>query len=162
MLLSVSSTMGIVFDVVIIALLVIFGLIGLRKGFFKSVISLFSTIVVLVISILCAGHLARLINKIYDFTGLIAGKLCTGIASMGTFYSEVQTGVSGKELVNQIPSSTNGFLKKLMSYVLEPLSAGDVEGLSVAEIVSGAFASIIMLIISAIILFNIFSLLSIS
>ena len=154
MLLSVSSTVGMVLDVLIVALLVIFGFIGFRKGFFKSVLSLFSTIVVVVISFLCAGHLAKLINKIYDFTGLIAGKLCGGIASMGTFYSQtIPEGVSGKDLINSIPASTNGFLKKLMSYVLEPLSAGDVQGSTVAEIVSGSFASIIMLIISAIVLF---------
>ena len=154
MLLSVSSTMGVLFDVLIIAILVIFGLIGLRKGFFKSVLSLFSTLVVIILSIAFAGHLAKLINKIYDFTGLIAGKLCSGIASMGAFYSEtIPAGVSGKDIVNNIPSSTNGFLKKLMSYVLEPLSAGDIEGATVAEIVSGSFASIIMLIISAIVLF---------
>lgn len=154
MLLSISSTMGIVFDVAIIAILVIFGLIGLRKGFFKSVLSLFSTLVILIISIFGASYLAKLINKIYDFTGLIAGKLCTGIASMDPFYSQaIPEGVSGKDLVNSIPASTNGFLKKLMSYVLEPLSASDVQGATVADIVSGAFASIIMLIISAIILF---------
>ena len=154
MLLSVSSTMGILFDVVIIAFLVIFGLIGFRKGFFKSVLSLFSTLVVIIISIACAGALARVVNKIYDFTGLIADKLHGGIASMGAFYSEtIPAGISGKDLVSAIPASTNGFLKKLMSYVLEPLSASDIEGLTVAEIVSGAFASVIMLIICAIVLF---------
>ncbi|MBQ8522236.1 MAG: CvpA family protein [Clostridia bacterium] len=154
MLLSVSSTMGIVFDVIIVAILAIFGLIGLRKGFFKSVLSMLSTLVVIIISIFCAGHLANLINKIYDFNGLIADKLSSGIASMGAFYSEtIPAGVSGQDLINNIPSSTNGFLKKLMSYVLKPLSASDVQGATVADIVSGSFASIIMLIICAIILF---------
>lgn len=154
MLLSVSSTMGVVFDVAIVALLVIFGFIGLRKGFFKSVISILSTLVVLIISILGAGWLARLVNKIYDFTGLIAGKLCEGIASMGAFYSTpIPEGVSGADIIQAIPSSTNGFLKKLMSYVLKPLSASDIQGATVADVVSGAFASIIMLIISAIVLF---------
>lgn len=154
MLLSVSSTMGVVFDVLIIAILAIFGLIGLRKGFFKSVLSLFSTLVIIIISIAFAGHLANLVNKIYNFTGLIAGKLSKGIASMGAFYSEtIPAGVSGKDIISNIPSSTNGFLKKLMSYVLEPLSASDIEGATVAEIVSGSFASIIMLIICAIVLF---------
>lgn len=154
MLLSVSSTMGVVFDVVIVAFLVIFGLIGFRKGLFKSVLSLFSTLVVIIISIACAGWLANIVNKLYDFTGLIADKLNAGIASMGVFYSQpIPAGVSGKDLVNSIPASTNGFLKKLMAYVLEPLSAGDVQGATVADIVSGAFASIIMLIICAIVLF---------
>lgn len=154
MLLSASSVSGIAIDVIIVALIAIFAIIGLRKGFFKSVLSLFSTIVVLVISILGAGLLAKLINKIYNFTGLIGDKLCKGIAGMGEFYSkEIPAGISGAEIVNSIPSSTNGFLKKLMSYVLNPLSASEIEGATVAEIVSGSFASVIMLIISAIILF---------
>ena len=40
MLLSVSSGVGIAVDVAIIALIVIFALIGLHKGFFKSVLSM--------------------------------------------------------------------------------------------------------------------------
>ena len=154
MLLSVNSVVGITIDVLIVALVAIFALIGLRKGFFKSVLSMISTLVVIIISIIFASPLAKLINKIYDFTGLLAGKLCSGIASMGSFYSEaIPEGVSGKDHVNSIPSSTNGFLKKLMSYVLEPLSAGDVQGSTVADIVSGAFASIIVTIVAGILLF---------
>ena len=154
MLLSVVSVAGIVFDVLVIGILAIFGLIGFKKGFFKSVISMLSTIVVIIISIFCASPLARLLNKFYDFTGLIGRGMCKGIASMGAFYSQpIPEGVSGADLVNSIPSSTNGFLKKLMSYALNPLSAADVQGATVADIVSGAFASVIMLIICAILLF---------
>lgn len=154
MLLSVVSVAGIVLDVAVIGLLVIFGFIGFKKGFFKSIISMLSTIVVIIISIFCASPLARLLNKFYDFTGLIAKNLCNGIASMGAFYSQpIPEGVSGADLVNSIPASTNGFLKKLMSYALNPLSAADVQGATVADIVSGAFASVIMLIISGILLF---------
>lgn len=154
MLLSISSTVGIALDVIIVAMLVIFGFVGFKKGFFKSILSIFSTIVVLIISFFGAGPLARLINKIYDFTGLMAGKICAGMADMGTFYTQtIPDGMTGKEVADSIPASTNGFLKKLMSYVLDPLSASDIEGATVAEIVSGAFASIIMLIISAILLF---------
>ena len=154
MLLSVSSVSGIVIDLVIIALVAILALVGLRKGFFKSVLSMVSTLVVIIISIIGARHLAGLINKIYDFTGLIAGKLCKSIAGMGSFYSEIiPEDVSGKDIINSIPSDTNGFLKKLMSYVLEPLSASEIQGTTVADIVSGAFASIIMSIIAGILLF---------
>jgi uncharacterized membrane protein required for colicin V production len=154
MLLSISSNVGIAIDVAIIALVVICALIGFHKGFFKSVISMISTFVVLIISILGASPIAKMINKIYNFTELIAGKLCKTIASMGTFYSEpIPEGVSGSDIINNIPSSTNGFLKKLMSYVLKPLTAKDIQGETVADIVSGAFASIIMLIISGLVLF---------
>jgi len=149
-----ASTVGVAIDVAIIALIVLFAIIGFHKGFFKSVISMISTVVVIIVSIVFASPLANLFNKIYDFTGLIAGKLCKAIASMGTFYSQtIPEGVSGKDIVNNIPASTNGFLKKLMSYVLNPLEASEIQGATVADIVSGAFASIIMIIISGIILF---------
>lgn len=154
MLLSISSVVGIAIDVIIVALLLIFGFIGFKKGFFKSILSLFSTLVVLIISIFCASPLAKLINKIYDFTALLAKPLCKAIAGMGSFYSHpIPDGVSGADIVSNIPAGTNGFLKKLMSYVLKPLSASDIQGATVADIVSGAFASIIMIIISGILLF---------
>lgn len=154
MLLAMSKTIGIAIDVIIVALVVVFAFIGLRKGFFKSVLSMVSGVVVIIVSFLLASPVAKLINKIYDFNGLLAGKLCKSIAGMGTFYSQtIPEGVSGSDLVNQIPSSTNGFLKKLMSHVLKPLSAGDVQGATVADIVSGAFASIIVTVIVGILLF---------
>ncbi len=154
MLLAMSKTIGVAIDVIIVALIVVFAFIGLRKGFFKSVLSMISGVVVIIVSFLLASPVAKLINKIYDFNGLLAGKLCKSIAGMNPFYSQViSEGVSGADLVNQIPSSTNGFLKKLMSHVLKPLSAGDVQGATVADIVSGAFASIIVTIIVGILLF---------
>lgn len=153
MLLSASKVIGVGIDVTVIAIIVIFALIGLFKGFFKSIISMVSTIVVLIASVFLASPFARLMNKIYNFTGWIAGKLSKSIVSMGAFYSEPIHGMSGSEVASNIPSSTNGFLKKLMSNVLKPLSASDIEGATVADIVSGSFASIIMLVVCAIIVF---------
>lgn len=154
MLLAMSKTIGIAIDVIIVALVVVFAFIGLRKGFFKSVLSMISGVVVIIVSFLLASPVAKLINKIYDFNGLLAGKLCKSIAGMDTFYSQtISGGKSGADLVKEIPSSTNGFLKKLISHVLKPLSAGDVQGATVADIVSGAFASIIVTVIVGILLF---------
>lgn len=153
-ILSVTSSVGLAIDIIIIALIVIFGIIGYVKGFFKSVISMVSTIVVLVLSVLLANQFATLINKIYDFTGLIAGKISKGVASMGVFYSQaIPADVSGAEIAEQIPPTTNSFLKTLMTKVLKPLSASQIEGATVADIVSGAFASIIMTIIAGILIF---------
>lgn len=152
-LLSASKFIGVGIDVAIVGVIVIFALIGLFKGFFKSVISMISTFVVLIASIFLASPVAKLVNKIYDFTGLIAGKLCKNIAGLGSFYSEPIHNMSGAEVAGNIPSGTNGFLKKFMTHTLKPLSAGDIEGATVADIVSGSFASIIMLVISAILVF---------
>lgn len=153
MLLAASKFIGVGIDVTVVAVIVIFALIGLFKGFFKSIMSMISTFVVLIASVFLASPFAKLMNKIYDFTGWIAGKLCKSIAGMGAFYSQPIHGMSGSEVASNIPSSTNGFLKKLMTNVLKPLSASDIEGATVADIVSGSFASIIMLVISAIVVF---------
>ena len=69
------STVGIIIDVIIVAILVIFGIIGFNKGFLKSIISLFSWVVCLVIAILTAKYVASWINGIYDFSSLIGGKI---------------------------------------------------------------------------------------
>lgn len=153
MLLSASKYIGVGIDVTVVAVIVIFALIGLSKGFLKSILSMISTLVVIIASIFLASPCARLLNKIYNFTGWIAGKLCKSISSMGSFYSDPIHNMSGSEVASNIPSGTNGFLKKLMSNVLKPLSANEIEGCTVADIVSGSFASIIMLVACAILMF---------
>lgn len=151
---SISSGVGIGIDVAIVALLVILGIIGLSKGFIRSVLSMLSSVAELIIVVFCAGPFAKIINKIYNFNGLIADKLSPNIAGMGEFYSTtIPSGVSGADLASSIPSSTNGFLKKLISYVLKPLQASAIEGATVADVVSDAFASIIMTVIVGIVLF---------
>ena len=65
------ATFGIIIDVFVVLLLAIFGLIGFKKGFLRSVLSLFSWIVCLVLAFLLAKHVAVWINGIYDFSGLI-------------------------------------------------------------------------------------------
>lgn len=156
-LLSISSGVGIGIDVAIVGLVLILALIGLRKGFIKSVLAMLSSIAEIVISVFCASPFAKLINKIYNVNGWLGGKLCKSIAGMGEFYStEIPAGVSGADLASSIPSSTNGVLQKLMQYVLKPLQASEVQGSTVAEIVSGAFASIIVTVVAGIILFILF------
>ena len=71
-LLSISSNIGVLIDIIIIAVLVVFALIGLRVGFFKSVLSMISTVVIIIVSFIAANPLSRLINKIYTFIGVIA------------------------------------------------------------------------------------------
>lgn len=153
-LLSISSNIGVLIDIIIIAVLVVFALIGLRVGFFKSVLSMISTVVIIIVSFIAANPLARLINKIYNFIGVIAKGLRKSIVGMGEFYTEViPDGTTGVELANRIPTDTNGMLRSIMKYVLKPMTASEIQGQTVADVISGAFASIIFTIIVGIILF---------
>ena len=53
-------------DIVFIALLVIFAIIGLAKGLFESILSIFSSVLSVAIAILVSKPVTSLINKVVD------------------------------------------------------------------------------------------------
>ena len=69
------STIGIIIDIAVIAAFVIFGLIGLKKGLLKSVLSIFSWGFCILVAFLTAKYVATWINGLYNFSGLIGNKI---------------------------------------------------------------------------------------
>lgn len=156
LLASTSHYVGIVLDIIVSLTLLIYALIGFHKGFFKSLIALFSTAVVLIIAIYFANHFAKLLNSIYDFTSLIAKKLAPSIEKLGSVYSMAfPSGMSGSEFYSNYidTSSTNAVLKKFFKFALKGYSAEDINGLKVSEVLAGSIASIIMTVVAGILLF---------
>lgn len=156
LLASTSHYVGIILDLFVVILLLTFAFIGYHKGFLKSLIALFSTTIVILISIYFANSFAKLINSIYDFTALIADKMAPSIEKLSEIYSMTfPGGMSGTEFYNSYidASSTNSILKKFFKYALKGYSSSDIEGLKVAEVLAGSIASIIMTIVAGILLF---------
>lgn len=156
LLASTSHYVGIALDIAVILVLLVFAIIGYKKGFLKSVLALFSTFVVLIASIYFANHFAKLINSIYDFTSLIAKKLAPSIEKIDSIYAlTLPAGMSGSAFYSTYiaGSSTNSVLKKFFEYALKGFSAEEIEGLKVSEVLAGSVASIIMTIIAGILLF---------
>lgn len=153
---STSHYVGLILDLVFITVLLVFAIIGYRNGLFKSLIGLFSTIVILGVTIYFANGFAKLINSIYDFTALLAKKLTPSIKKLDpVFLTDFPSGMSGSEFYSSYiaTSGANSIIKKFFKFALKGYSAGELDGLPVASVLAGATASLIMTLISGILLF---------
>ena len=156
LLASTSHFVGIALDVAVVILLLTFACIGYHHGLIKSLLALFSTFVVFVIAVYLANDFAGLINKIYDFTSLIAKELAPSIEKIAPVYSMAfPVGMSGSQFyANYIEtSSTNKVIKQFFKYALKGQSSESIEGLKVSQVLAGSIASIIMTVLAGIILF---------
>ena len=148
------STLGLIIDVVIIAVLVITGFIGFKRGLLKSLISLFSWSVCLLVAILLAKHVAGWINGIYNFSGLIGDKIASELANSNEYFNLTIASFGGKEnIINQIPEGTNGLLKQLIKVVFSKSNVNNSSTETVASVMGSSLGQICMVIISGILVF---------
>ena len=111
-----------VIDIVIIAVLVLFAVIGMIKGFLNTLLSLFSTVASLAVAILCAKPVAKLLNSVFGIVKNIGGKIAAGITNITPFadgYEAVTDGLTGEELKSYINSHNPGFKEKLYNLFIE-------------------------------------------
>ncbi len=151
------STIGLVIDVAIVTFLIIAGIIGFKKGFLKSLISLFSWVVCLIVAILVAKYVAGWINGIYNFSGLIGGKIAEGLNGVHEFFTRAVNSFEGgkAELIAAMPTDINGLLAQLIKVVINSIpdaSFAEQTG-SVANLVGSSLGYIIMVVISGILVF---------
>ncbi|MBE7076385.1 MAG: CvpA family protein [Clostridiales bacterium] len=149
------ATIGLVIDIIIVGLLIVFAISGLKKGFMKSIISLFSWVVCIVIAVFVAKYVANLINGIYDFSALIGGKISKSLIKSNDYFSLAVSSFGTKaNLIKAIPDSTNKVLASILKVFFEK-SNDDImtSNKSVGEVTGDGLGSIIMLIISAILVF---------
>ena len=150
------STIGIIIDVVIVTALIIAGIVGFKRGFLKSFISLFSWAVCLVVAIFVAKYVAGWINGIYNFSGLIGGKISEGLSGVNEFFTQTVSSFGTKDaLVKAIPSDINGMLAMLVKTIYNGVSDETIaaENGTVASLVGASLGYIIMVVISAILVF---------
>jgi len=148
------STIGIVIDVVLIAVIVVFALIGLKKGLLKSVLSLFSWSVCLLIAIITAKYVAGCINGIYDFAGLIGDKITKSLNDVSVFFTHpVNQFATKEELIGAMPNNINGLLKQLIKVVFTNTSVDMQSTETIGSIVGEGLGGICMIIIAAILVF---------
>lgn len=151
------STIGLIIDIALVVFLVIAGIIGYKKGFFKSLIALFSWVVCLLVAIFVAKYVAGWINGIYNFSGLIGGKITEGLNGVNAFFTKPVNSFDGGKagLIAAIPSDINGLLAQLIKVVINGIpdaSFAEQTG-SVANLVGSSLGYIIMVIISGILVF---------
>ena len=148
------STMGIIIDVVIILAVVISAIIGMKKGFLRSVISVFSWFVCLLVAIFTAKYVAGWINGLYDFAGLMGDKISKSLNGMNEFFGRsINTFANTEEIVNSLPSNLNGLLKQLIKVVFSNSSVDMTSTETVGSFVGSCLGDICMVIIAGILVF---------
>jgi len=152
----VVATLGIILDIVVIAVIVIFSLIGLKKGFFKSILSIFNFGLCLTIAILIAKYVAGWINGIYDFSNLIGNKIEKSLIDMNAFFAQsvnvFQAG--GKDaLIASIPNDTNKLLTQVIKVVFSNGKVDMTTTESIGSVVGASLGQICMIVIAGIITF---------
>ncbi len=150
------ATIGIIIDVAIIAILVVFAIIGLKKGLFKSVLSIFSWFVCLLIAIFTAKYVAGWINGLYNFSGLIGKGISKSLIKNNDFFAQsinvYQTG--GKDsLIAAIPSDVNSLITQLIKVVFSNTKVDMTSSDTIGSVVGLGLGQISMIVISGILVF---------
>lgn len=148
------STIGLIIDIVIIASLVIFALIGIKKGFLHSIISLFSWAFCLLIAFLTAKYVATWINGIFDFASFFGDKISAGLIESNNFFAQaINTFSSKDDVIKAIPSDTNGLVKQIIKVVFSNSSVDMKSTETVGSVVGDSLGQIITIVIAGILIF---------
>ena len=150
------ATIGIIIDIAIIALLLIFSLIGLKKGFLKSILSIFSWSVCIIIAFLTAKYVAGWINGLYDFSSLIGNKISKSLIDMNDFFNQsinVYSAGGKDSLINAIPSDINGMLAQLVKVIFSNSNVDMSSNETIGSVVGSSLGNICMVVIAGIIVF---------
>lgn len=150
-----------IIDLVLVGLIVLFAIIGLIKGFFKSLLDFFGTIVSLIISILLARHIAAAINGLggagwlFGSGGGVSKGIEGGLVKLSgpifgtTFSAQADAGELAAMLAEGgIPS----FLCPILAGVVSKFNF-TAENLTLAQILAPMITNIILIVIVTIILF---------
>ena len=149
------STIGLIIDIAIILALVIFGIIGFRKGFLHSVISLFSWAVCLTVAIFTAKYVAGWINGIYNFSALIGNGIEKSFTGMHEVFTQAINTFESKDalLASAMDASSNGLLDQLIKVVFSNSAVDMASTQTVASFLGASLGQIIMVVISGILVF---------
>lgn len=141
---------GMIVDVSLIILVVIFTAVGYFKGFLRSILSLLGTIGSGIVAFFAKDFVAGLLNSWFGWGTKIANAITSQVAEMSPSFSSVQ-GATGEELKTIINESNAGVVyKKLFSLIIP----NDISAPStVSEYISNFVSSLAMVIVSFIIVF---------
>jgi len=150
------ATLGIIIDVVIIAVFVIFGIIGLKKGLLKSILSLFSWGFCILVACLTAKYVAGWLNGLYNFSGLIGNSISKSLNNTNAFFAQSINvyEAGGKDaLIAAIPTDINKLLAQLIKSVFSNTSVDMSSTNTIGYVVGSSLGHICMIVISGILVF---------
>lgn len=136
-------------DLIIIAIIVLFGIFGLKKGFMQTLLSFAGVLLALILSLLFADNLAEAL--IASPFGKTISNLANNILSgMGGFMTTVVP--SYEALVQTLSESLPNIIAEALAHSIDGFT-GTVANMTVAEILTPGLTNIMMTIISFILIF---------
>ena len=158
------ATIGLIIDIAIIIAIVIFSIIGLKKGLFKTVLSLLSWSVCIVIAIFTAKYVASWINGLYDFSSLIGKSISKSLIKTDQFFAQpINTfEAGGKTALFEASQNVNmnSFMKQLIKAVFSNSKVDMASSNTIGFMVGSSLGHICMIVISGILVFIVLKILT--
>lgn len=142
-----------VIDIIILSLILLFVLFGLIKGFTKSILSLFSWIVCLGLSVAFAKPFARILESWFGFGSFMGTKFVESAKCLPAIQGEML----GSDIISHITSTENSLIGSLFKKFINPTTFYTTETLT--STLSTNVGSLLLLLVSGIILFVVIKLL---
>lgn len=141
-----------VIDIVILCVLVLFGIIGIWKGFLNTIISLFGNLASLAVAILCAKPVSSFLDKIFNIVGGIGGKIAESLAPTITPFESGITELTGSGLKTYLANDGLSFQERLFNLFIED-SATFTTDAEVVKYIGERIAGVAALVIAVVVMF---------
>ncbi len=137
-------------DIVFLLMLFLFAFLDAKKGFIGCFFALVSTVVAIVVALLCAGGFQSLTGGLFGLEGVIAGGLTNVLSGVKGLNVDVSpSGIEGQLANASLPQFLKDKVVQLVQSGAESIPAGTTIAMKVGEVL----ARFIVLLIAAVVLF---------
>ncbi len=150
-----------VIEIIVIAIILISGLIEIKKGFVRAILGLCSTFVTIIVAYFMATPVANWFNNnVYNLGSKFSGGIASAFIKHYPLLGEsIPSGIDGATLVQSesFQEATGGMfsmLKKIVVNIIEPISAETLSNYdNVASILGLTIGNLLMIIITGIVIY---------
>ena len=154
-----------VIDIIVIAVLVVFAIIGMVKGFLNTLLSLFSTLASFGVAVFCAKPVSKFFNNVFNLVGFISSKLIGTLTGSITPFQTAETNgqtladMTGAQIKEYFASDGLSFQERIFSLFIddsatfEYAESAAASDQNVVKFIAEHLAAIISVVVSAIIVF---------
>lgn len=147
------KVVGVIIDIALVLVVLIFALIGLKKGFFKSLLSLFNWVICLVVSIWLAKYIANWVGSWFGMENAIGGKISSSLVGMNAELGNTVASFGDKDSIMAACSGMNGLLKTIIGMIFGSSKVDFTSEATVADVAGAGIAHVCVIAISALLLF---------
>lgn len=146
-----------VIDIIVIGVLLVFGIIGMIKGFLNTIISLFGNLASLAVAVICAKPVASFLDKIFGIVKGIGAKIAGSLTGITPFASAESAGaglsqLSGEQLKTYLSNDGLTFQERFMSLFIEDSKIFTTDA-EVVSYIGEKIAGVVALVIAAVVMF---------